>query len=132
MQITLDTMTAHTFGARLRTARKAANMTQDQLAKRAGVTRSAISQWELGLVTKVDAATILRAARALRTTPEALLENDGVADGQAEYGNAPLPDQVRDYWPLLTDRQRAEIVERMQALAESNQDILAQLAGRRD
>jgi transcriptional regulator with XRE-family HTH domain len=37
-----------TFGARFRDARLAAGLSQDVLADRLGITKSAISQWELG------------------------------------------------------------------------------------
>ena len=40
---------AETLGQRLTTLRKAAKLTQEEVAEKLGVTQSAVSQWETGL-----------------------------------------------------------------------------------
>ncbi|MCX2780903.1 LexA family protein [Microbulbifer thermotolerans] len=59
-----------TIGERLRLARKEAKLTQQQLAQHMGVTKSAISQVELGISKGLSHASLVRACRALDLNPE--------------------------------------------------------------
>jgi transcriptional regulator with XRE-family HTH domain len=54
-----------TRGERIRRARREAGFTQDQLAKMAGVSKSAVSQWEGGDIKKITADNFLAMAKAL-------------------------------------------------------------------
>ena len=65
------------FGDRLKRTRRAARMSQTDLAKQIGVARSTVSKWES--VPNVDpGAKLLRsAAKALNTTEEYLLNGKG-------------------------------------------------------
>lgn len=72
------------LGARIRTARIAQGLTQDQLARAVGVTRSAVAQWETGRAGQVG-GNLARIARFLGTSAAYLLS------GEQESGGAPLP-----------------------------------------
>jgi transcriptional regulator with XRE-family HTH domain len=72
------------LASRIRTARLAQGLTQDQLARAVGVTRSAVAQWETGRAGQVG-GNLARIARALGTSAAYLLS------GEQEAGAAPLP-----------------------------------------
>lgn len=57
---------------RLRRLREAAGLTQSELAKAAGVSRNAVSQWEAG-VTQPSARRLMSVAKALKTQVDDLL-----------------------------------------------------------
>lgn len=52
-------------GDRIRFARKAADMTQEQLAKKTGVTKGAVSQWEQGGIKSLNSVVLFALADAL-------------------------------------------------------------------
>ncbi len=72
------------LGARIRAARLAQGLTQDQLARAVGVTRSAVAQWETGRAGQVG-GNLARIARFLGTSAAYLLT------GEPEAGGPPLP-----------------------------------------
>jgi transcriptional regulator with XRE-family HTH domain len=57
-----------TVGGRIQTARVAAGLTQDQLAQRIGVTKSAISQWESGRISALNAENLVKLSDALEVS----------------------------------------------------------------
>lgn len=67
------------YGARLRAAREARGLTQDELAHAAGVTVMTVSRHETGRIQRPPAPMVEALAGALGTTPGALL---GIADRQ--------------------------------------------------
>lgn len=67
------------LGARIRIARRAQGMTQDDLARTVGVTRSAVAQWETGRAGQLG-GNLARVARALATSAEYLLSGEARAD----------------------------------------------------
>jgi transcriptional regulator with XRE-family HTH domain len=72
------------LGARIRAARLAQGLTQEQLAHAVGVTRSAVAQWETGRAGQVG-GNLARIARVLGSSAAYLLS------GEQEAGAAPLP-----------------------------------------
>lgn len=60
------------IGGRIRTARLAMGMTQDDLARVVGVSRSAVAQWETGRAGQTR-DTLMRVAKALHLPPAHLL-----------------------------------------------------------
>lgn len=78
-----DTDTAG-LGARIRACRLAQGLTQDQLARAVGVTRSAVAQWETGRAGQIG-SNLARIARILGTSAATLLS------GEQEAGAAPAP-----------------------------------------
>ena len=63
------------LGARIRAARLARNLTQDQLARAVGVTRSAVAQWETGRAGQIG-SNLARIARVLETSATYLLSGE--------------------------------------------------------
>lgn len=63
-----------TVGGRIQAARLAKGLTQDQLAKRIGVSKGAISQWEANTIVELSARNILRLADELEVSLRWLLE----------------------------------------------------------
>jgi transcriptional regulator with XRE-family HTH domain len=62
-----------TMGDRIRQLRSARNMTQDQLAKAVGVTKSAVSQWEDGSSKNLKLPTFLLVLEVLGTDANFLI-----------------------------------------------------------
>jgi DNA-binding XRE family transcriptional regulator len=87
--ITLDAMT---FGERLKKARLAAGLTQQQLADACGLTNAAISKWEAGLTDAVLAPNLFAVADALHVDARWLAT--GVGDARNDLTG--LTDAQRD------------------------------------
>lgn len=66
-----------TVGERLRRAREQAGMTQEQLAREIGATRSAIAQVESGTSTSLNAENLAKAARCLGKSAVWLATGEG-------------------------------------------------------
>lgn len=64
---------ANTMGDRIKTLREAKGMTQEELAKALGVTRAAVSLWELGNTKNIKNVTFLALVQLLGTNQEYLL-----------------------------------------------------------
>lgn len=64
------------LGERLINARQKAGLTQDALAKKAGVTRVAISKAEQGLTKSFNGDTLFKVAAALQCSPQWLQNGD--------------------------------------------------------
>lgn len=126
MQILLDAMSNDDysgFGERVRARREELGLSQDQVARHAGVNRAAVSQWETGATKQLGADRLLSAAKALDCSPEWLLYGLETARLQVP------PSLVAIYadWQTLTESQRAEIGQRIHQLAEHNRELLAAL-----
>jgi len=65
-----------TMGERIRQLRKARGFTQEAFAKRVGVTKSAVSQWEDGSTKNLKLATFLLVCEVLVTDAEYLIWGD--------------------------------------------------------
>ena len=77
------------IGSKLAQARKAANLTQEQLAERLGVTRQAVSRWESDAAYP-ETDKIVRMAKLLDVSCDYLLRDDiGLGDTEV-----PPPDPV--------------------------------------
>lgn len=68
-----------TFGSRLRTARKAAGLTLEQLAKKAGCTKSLLAQYENGRVAECRMALLFGICDALKVSPRWMATGVGSA-----------------------------------------------------
>ena len=119
--VRLTIMDTKTFGERFRLARTAAKLSQAAVAKACGKSRGAISQWETGLVSEVDARTLKLAARKMKVTVDYLL------DGEDPPTPIDLPEVISEHWGSLTEAQRLEITEEIRKKAELNRAILAEL-----
>ena len=130
--VTFVIMITATTGERIRQARDRLDLTQDQLAKACGVTRSSVSQWESGGIRRIEAAKLNAAARCLGVSLDWLLSGseaataDRVAEGRDIYQPVVAAD-IQDFWPLLTKTQQAELLQRAKDMADMNASILAEL-----
>ena len=88
----------------LRTARRIANLTQLELATRAGVDDSFISLLESGkrAIQTTDYATVVRIARALNVTPDELFPVEQLED-DSKGSEAPAEDTTPSSTPTLDD-----------------------------
>jgi transcriptional regulator with XRE-family HTH domain len=69
-----------TMGERIKVLREAKGLTQTQLAKLVGVSRAAVSLWELGNTKNIKNVTMLALVQILGTTQEYLLFGPTSAD----------------------------------------------------
>lgn len=105
------------LGARIRSARLAQGLTQDQLARAVGVTRSAVAQWETGRAGQVG-GNLARIGRVLGTSAAYLLNGE-------ELPGAASPPLRGDEMALLrayqecTPEDRALLVRTAVRLARS-------------
>ena len=65
--------TTESMGDRIRVLRQARGYTQEQLAQKVGVSKSAVSQWEDGSVANIKLKTFLLLLDALQTSHEYLI-----------------------------------------------------------
>ena len=120
--VLLEIMNTTTLGQRLKQARESAGMKQRDLGKRAGVSESAISQWESGTIEKIAAGRLAAVASVLNVSLDWLLSGDRPSDpGNADCG------QMARFWPMLTLSQRADLERQAQEMAEHNEALLREL-----
>lgn len=89
-----------TLGSRIRFAREASGLTQDQIAEHFQIRRVSVTQWE-GDTTRPAVAKLGELARLLKTSPEWLI--DGVGQPPAGGGPAPAaPAKADAFVPIIT------------------------------
>jgi len=69
--------TLESTGDRIKRCRKAAKLTQEQLSEFAGVSSSAVAQWESGDSKSLRPENLFKVARALKKSPEWLVTGIG-------------------------------------------------------
>ena len=104
-----------TFGSRVRSARLALGLTQEQLGFELGVTKAAISKWENGSA-EPDIASIRRLRTVLKVTLDGLL--DGYPDPAAPFADEGegAVRYGRDRYTHAIDEQRAANPQEAQLL----------------
>lgn len=80
-----------TIGDRIKRRRLEQGMTQLQLAQIAGVTKGAVSQWELGGTKNLKLEVFLKVCEALHTTPEYLVSGTTSAGATGRSKAARVP-----------------------------------------
>jgi transcriptional regulator with XRE-family HTH domain len=127
----LKIMERQHVGKRLRQARTAASLTQGQLAKRIGVSRGVISQWETGLIESIGASHLAACARVLGVTLDWLLtETPAVEETAAPDYAKPDDAELLNAWALLTASQRQRYLEQIVRDAAHNAELLEELSKR--
>ena len=115
-----------TLGERIKTARKALNMTQGELGERCGTTKQTIYKYENETVTNIPLDRLERLAAVLEVTP-------GYLTGWAE--DAPvLPERLGELvepFERLNDDGQDKVVEYTNDLASSGRYVRAKPAPRR-
>ena len=90
-----------TLSEKLQTLRKAAGLSQEQLAERLGVTRQAVSKWETG-EGKPDIDNLLPLAKLLHTTVDYLLDDTADAPHTETPPTPTPPESVgHELWEQL-------------------------------
>ena len=74
-----------TMGDRIRRLREGQNLTQLELAKECGVTKGAVSQWELGGTQNIKLKSWLKLLATLHTTAEYLVSGETPASSTGRY-----------------------------------------------
>lgn len=126
---------AAAFGDRFREARVAAQLSQDELADRLSITKSAVSQWELG--NKSPRFELWPAIkRELRTSLDLLILGEpqgrasalSVAEPRAVYEVTRTPSDLRNrqfgqLFSQLPDHQQKAVMDLLRSMArmQSNQ-----------
>ena len=99
------------IGDLIKTERLRKGMTQDELAEKVGVKKSAVAKWENGRVSEIKRSNLKNLADALGLNPNTLLgdiESDpvGVAHELADiYLDAELRNMIAEYRTLSSDKQ---------------------------
>jgi len=132
MSLDFAVMDAETVGERLKAARARAQMTQDQVAQRVGVSRSVISQWETGLIQNIAAAHLAGCAKVLRVSLDWLLSgiDSEVCESEAPRYGADNAEELLRAWQMLTASQRAHYLDEILRAAAHNRDLLEELRDR--
>lgn len=84
-----------TFGEKLQKLRKSNNLSQEQLAEKLGVSRQAISKWEMGSLPDIE--NIVRINQYFDCSLDYLLnnDNDGTTDDEESSLEIPIVDKVQ-------------------------------------
>lgn len=112
-------------GSIIKEARLAKGMTQEELAEKVGVKKSAVAKWENGRVSEIKRSNLKNLSDILGITPTKLLgdiEMDpaGVAQELAEiYLNPELRSMIAAYQSLSNDKQ-AQVREYIRFLSEQS------------
>jgi len=93
-----------TTGERIRQARKAAGLTQKELAEKVGVKFSAIHKYETGMIVNLKRETIAELAKALDVSPSWLMCMDDAQPVQEDDA------ELLEYLEYLRTRPEARIL----------------------
>lgn len=63
------------IGQKIKTARVKKGLTQEALAEKVGVQKSAVAKWENGRVSEIRRSNLLKLAKVLNIDPNSLLDN---------------------------------------------------------
>ena len=114
-----------TIGERIKQRREELNLTQEELAKKAGYKgKAAISRIETS-TRKVSSDIILRLAPALGISPAKLLEGDAFREFAADYYELDAEDiRLIDNYHCLTDSGRDKLDNYMFDLLKNPDNVL--------
>jgi len=101
------------LGAAVRELRKAAGISQRELAEKSGIAKQAITNIERG-ATLPTLRTLERLAVALRVPPSEVLRR---AEGQTRPGDSTMDGQQRDLWNSLDPETRSLAVSVLRTIA---------------
>jgi transcriptional regulator with XRE-family HTH domain len=98
------------LGQKIKEARKAKGMTQQELGDVVGLQKSAIAKYESGRVVNIKRSTLQKIAGALNIRPSELIF-DETPQGSADFHvriitDFELMDALKDYYKLSSDNQK--------------------------
>jgi len=108
---------------RIKQARKAAGLTQEELAKKLGVKHSVISKYECGRVVNLKRDVISKIAEALNVRPSWLMCMDDIKENQPT--NSELDQnsiQLLEAFKSLSKEQQRMIIAQLQGLTQFQKD----------
>ena len=108
------------FGERIAEARKRANLTQEQLGRAIGISRAAISQWELGETKSAKPAHLFRAADVTSVSPRWLATGAGPMDAQPDLSAAGVIQIVAEY---IADRANEQSISADSAFLQFQDEL---------
>ena len=114
-------------GGRIKAAREASGWTQPELAKRIGVSKSAVNQWENGAIQNLKLGNLFAVADALGMDVRELVFGDvsvkGVADSPARYSSiSPQQLALLQLFEELPPKLRNHVRALMIALATKSSE----------
>jgi transcriptional regulator with XRE-family HTH domain len=107
------------IGAKIKTARIAKGLTQEELGKLVGVQKSAIAKYENGRVVNIKRSTLQGLANALGLKGSDLISDIGDADTKKEKSTAAYDGLSKD---------KIELIEQIKSLPEEKIQLLLQVA----
>lgn len=107
-------MDAKTIGNRIKLARKARNMTQEDVAKELGLNKSTIQRYETGNINAIKLPVIAAIARILQVNPAWL---SGKTDKMEVDDNAYIEyEQSNQIEPVLSRKDERDIAKKLEEL----------------
>ena len=98
------------MGARIKEARIAKGMTQEELGKIVGVQKSAIAKYETGRVVNIKRSTLQKIASALNINPSTLILEESPKEAASLHvkiiKDFELMDVLKDYYCLSVENQK--------------------------
>ncbi len=126
-------MNKETLGARLRATRKAKQLTQAQLAQRAGLTQGTIGNIESGI--RGYGESLLDIAKALGVDPAYLRMETDRPHEDAASNDSDVPGDLSarqivllQLFEGLTAKQQDEIIKTLEATKQANFELIEELA----
>lgn len=112
-----------TMGGRIKLARTLSGLTQEQLAKECGVTRSAVALWESDQSKGIDGLTLMKLAMRLQVAARWIVLMDDTPTMYRPYD----PDTARlmDSFEYLTEDQRSLILTMVDAFSLQNKPTVS-------
>lgn len=102
----------------VRDLRKAAGLTQEQLAERAKVKQATISKWETG--TTPDITSLLRVAVGLERSLDALVDGVDPEYDEKQRTRSAMDGEAGKLWSQLDDAQRESVITVMRAMPRAS------------
>lgn len=98
------------MGARIKEARIAKGMTQEELGNIVGVQKSAIAKYEKGRVVNIKRSTLQKIASALNINPSTLIFEESPKEAASLHvkiiKDFELMDALKDYYSLSEENQK--------------------------
>ena len=98
------------IGKKIKEARKAKNMTQEELGNIVGVQKSAIAKYDSGRVVNIKRSTLQKIASALNIRPSELVFEESPKDSASFHvkviSDLELMSTLKDYYKLTQENQK--------------------------